>query len=418
MPSTGRLELEQPMQIALVYDAIYPWAAGGAERRFAELGRRLAARHEVHLVGWRWWDGPARIERDGMTLHGLGRPPALYGSDGKRTVREAIAFTARLLPFLARHRFDVMDCSATPYLPLYAAALGRRMRGGRLVVTWHEFWDGHWDEYLPHRPFVAQVARRLEARGRRVGDQVVAVSDFTARAMGMADDPRLEVVGNGVDVAPIAAAEPAPSSSDVLFMGRLIDEKRVDLLLEALALLRASGRGAPRATIVGDGPELPALRRLAAGLGLADRVTFTGRVSDHEVPRHLRAARLLVMPSVREGYGMAVAEGQAAGVVPIVVRSRFSAATDLVRDDVDGLIVEPTAGSLADAIGALLSDPGRVARLATAARATGAARDWDGVAERMERVYLGQRAASLAAGVAEDPTDEPAREPAGRLRWS
>ncbi|MDQ4035873.1 MAG: glycosyltransferase family 1 protein, partial [Chloroflexota bacterium] len=86
------------MRLALVYDAIYPWVTGGAERRFAELGRRLATRHDVHLVGWQWWDGPARIRRDGMTLHGLGRGPALYGDDGKRTVREALAFSARLLP--------------------------------------------------------------------------------------------------------------------------------------------------------------------------------------------------------------------------------------------------------------------------------------------------------------------------------
>lgn len=392
------------MRIALVYDAISPWVSGGAERRFAELGRRLAARHEVHLVGWRWWEGPARTERDGMTLHGLGPAPVLYGDDGKRTVREAVAFAARLLPFLARHRFDVIDCSATPYLPLYAAALSRRLRGGRLVVTWHEFWDGHWDEYLPQRPVVARVARALESGGRRIGDRVVAVSDFTARAMDMGDDPRLEVVGNGVDLAAIDAAEPMPERSDVLFMGRLIDEKRVDLLLLALAELARGGEAAPRTTILGGGPELERLRAQAAALGLGERVRFTGRTPDADVARHLRAARLLVMPSLREGYGMAVAEAQAAGVVPVVVRSPYSAASDLVRHDVDGLVVEPSASAIAGAIRNLLANPARLERLAAAARATGAARDWDGVAERMERVYLAAAAS--------------AQRPARRLRWS
>ena len=77
-PSTGRpghpgQRGRSSVRIALVYDAIYPWVAGGAERRFNEIGRRLAERHEVHMVGWKWWDGPATVERDGMMLHGLGR---------------------------------------------------------------------------------------------------------------------------------------------------------------------------------------------------------------------------------------------------------------------------------------------------------------------------------------------------------
>jgi L-malate glycosyltransferase len=393
------------VRIALVYDALYPWVAGGAERRFAEIGRRLAARHEVHLVGWQWWDGPARIGRDGMTLHGVGRAPALYGDDGKRTVREAVSFSARLLPYLVRHRFDVIDCSATPYLPVYAAALGRRLRGGRLVVTWHEYWGPHWHEYLPHRPAVAGVARRLEGGARRMGDRVIAVSAFTARAMEMGDDPRLEVAGNGVDLAGITAAAAGDDPVDLLFVGRLIDEKRVDLLLEAVARLR-DRVPAPRCAVVGDGPELPALRTRARELGVADLVDFRGRVADGDVPHHLRAARILVMPSLREGYGMAVAEAQAAGAVPVVVRGPFSAASDLVHDDVDGVVVEPTAEALAAAVASLLDDPPRLARLATGARAAGAERDWDDVALRIERIYRG-----------ETETD-PAARPVRRLRWS
>lgn len=394
------------MRIALVYDAIYPWVAGGAERRFHEVGRRLAERHEVHMVGWQWWDGPATVERDGMTLHGLGRAPELYGSDGKRSVREAVAFSARLLPFLLRNRFDVIDCSATPYVPLFSAALARRIRGGGLVVTWHEFWGSHWDEYLPHRRVVARTAASLESGGRRIGDTVVAVSDFTARAMGMAGDPRLVVAGNGVDVEAIANAQPIPDGPEVLFVGRLIDEKRVDLLIEAVARLPESLADA-RCAIVGDGPERTSLESRAAALGLLGwKVQFLGRVPEHEVARYLRAARILVMPSLREGFGMAVAEGQAAGAVPVVVRGPFNGATELVRDDIDGLIVEPTPAALARGIGALLGDPRRLERMAEAARETGAGRSWDAVAERMEEIY-----GELLAGSGD-------AEPVRKLRWS
>ncbi len=393
------------MRIALVYDAMYPWVAGGAERRFFELGRRLAARHEVHLVGWRWWDGPATVEHKGMMLHGLAPAPMLYGGDGKRTVREAVAFSARLLPFLLRHRFDVVDCSATPYVPLYPTALARRLRGGRLVVTWHEFWGSHWADYLPHRRRVARVAGALESHGRRAGDRVVAVSDFTARAMGMADDPRLTVVPNGVDVEGLTHAEPMPDGAEVVSIGRLIDEKRIAVLLEALNLLRDRGM-APRTAIIGDGPERTALEARARDLGLTDVVGFHGRVTDTDVPRHLRAARILALPSMREGYGMAVAEAQAAGAVPVVARGPFSAARDLVRDGVDGMVVEPTAPAFADAIGGLLGEPDRLDRIAAAARDIGASRSWDAVADGMERVY-GELLATA-----------PAAKAVRRLRWS
>ena len=176
-----------------------------------------------------------------------------------------------------------------------------------------------------------------------MGDTVVAVSDFTARAMGMAEDPRLVVAGNGVDVEAIANAQPMPDGPEILFVGRLIDEKRVDLLHRRDGALRESLIDA-RCAIVGDGPERPGTRRAQRSGCSAGGCRFLGRVPEHEVARHLRAASILVMPSLREGFGMAVAEAQAAGAVPVVVRGPFNGATELVRDDIDGLIVEPRPG--------------------------------------------------------------------------
>ena len=157
------------LKLAFVYDALFPYVKGGAERRYHELARRLAAEHEVHCVTWQWWEGSATTTIDGITLHGVGTPPKLYGADGKRTVREAVAFARRLAPALLGRRLDVIDCSATPYLPLYAAAAAARLSGTPLVATWHEVWGEHWREYLPDRPAVARVAVSLEARAVRRG---------------------------------------------------------------------------------------------------------------------------------------------------------------------------------------------------------------------------------------------------------
>jgi glycosyltransferase involved in cell wall biosynthesis len=387
------------LRIGLVYDALYPYVTGGAEKRYHEIARRLAERHEVHYLTWQFWDGPSQVVEDGMTLHGVGRAPALYGADGKRTVREAAAFGARLLPALLRQRLDVVDCSATPYLPLYAAWLGTRLTRTPLIATWHEFWGDHWLDYLPHRPVVARVARALESGSRRLGDVSVPVSPFTAGRMGLPDDPDQErIVGNGVDLGAIRRARRDGREADLVFVGRLIDEKRVDLLLEAMHAL-AGDYPDLRCTVIGDGPERAALEGRATRLSLRERVTFAGRVEGTRVYAAMKAARILVMTSVREGFGITVAEAQACGTVPVVVRSPMSAAPALVEDGVDGLLCDPTPASLARALATLLSDPARLASMSRRARRRSQHYDWDLLADRMERLYLltARRTVSLAA---------------------
>lgn len=385
------------MRICFVYDALFPYVKGGAERRYHELAKRMAVEHDVHHVSWQWWEGASTTTIDGVVLHGVGAPPKLYGEDGKRTVREAVAFAARVTPFLLRSRFDIIDCSATPYLPLYAAAGAARITGTPLVATWHEFWGEHWREYLTDRPAVARVAQTLEARARPLGSAAVAVSAFTLRRMGLEASRRSWVVPNGVDMSartgPRAAERGA--SWDVAFIGRLIDEKRVDRVLDAIHELRDDVPGI-RCAIVGDGPARADLEARAEALGVSDRVRFLGAVSEAEARAVLDDAHLLVMPSEREGFGITVIEAQLAGAVPVVVRGPHTAAPDLVRDGVDGLLADPDPAALAAAVRRLLTND--AARRTMRAAALEAARrfDWDDIAREMLGVYRTVAAAEVA----------------------
>jgi len=396
------------LRIAFVYDALVPYLTGGAERRYHELAIRLAERHDVHYVTWRFWGPERTLLRDGVTHHGVGPARAFYGSDGKRTIREAAEFAWRLPWTLARLRVDVVDASATPYLPLYAAWAATRASGTPLVATWHEYWGEHWATYLPDRPAVARFARLAEAGALPLADRRVAVSAFTARRMSAAQrtSGTIDVVGNGVDHAAMADAAPERVRSDLVFVGRLIDEKRVDLLIRAVGALALPFPDL-RCVIVGDGPERERLERLAADLGVASCVAFAGRVPDERVPRLMRASRILVLPSIREGYGIAVVEGQACGLVPVVVRSDLSAAPDLVSDGLDGIVCEPTVAGLAAALADLLADPSRLERMSVAARSSAAAHGWDARALEMERIYLQLAASKRAASPTQVRTAEP-----------
>ena len=101
-------------------------------------------------------------------------------------------------------------------------------------------------------------------------------------------------------------------TKDIVFLGRLVSAKGCDVALHSLALLRAEGMR-PSFTIIGDGPEAPALKRLTADLGLGDQVTFLGAMREgrgREVARH----KVMVVPSIwAEPFGVVALEGIAAG---------------------------------------------------------------------------------------------------------
>jgi glycosyltransferase involved in cell wall biosynthesis len=365
---------------------------------------------DVDYVSWTF-DGGDRVRpRNGVTYRGVGAAPAFYGPDGKRRVREAVAFARCLVPALLHDRVDVLDVSATPTLALYVAWLAAKLTRTPLVVTWHEFWGEHWHTYLPEARFVATVARRLESVSRRFGDRLVAVSTFTGSRLGGGPwAAKVTVVGNGVAVDDITAATPSRERIDLLYLGRLIDEKRVELLLGAVAII-ARTDPAIRCVVIGEGPERPRLEALRTTLAIQDNVRFAGRMPTSDVYAALRAASVLVLPSAREGYGIVVVEAQAAGAIPIVTTGPATAAPTLVRDGVDGLVVDPTPEAIAAAAVSLLGNPERRAAMQAAATESARAASWDVVASEMLGVYRAV-AAKSGVSVAVTPIPQPAGQP-------
>lgn len=113
----------------------------------------------------------------------------------------------------------------------------------------------------------------------------------------------------------------APRERDLVFVGRLVSEKGVLLLLDALAQLAAHGP-VPDLTVVGDGPERPVLEAHARQLGLRQHVRFAGPLAGEALVRCLNSHRAIVVPSVcEEAFGLVALEGLACGCLPIVAAS-------------------------------------------------------------------------------------------------
>ena len=343
-----------PRTIALVYDAIYPYLRGGAERRFFELAKRLASRgHEVHLYGMKSWDGPSIMEREGLVLHGICKAYPRYTRSGRRSIRQAIAFGLSCLK-MVRQRFDVIDCCCIPHFSLFSCKLATLLRRKPLNSTWHEVWGKeYWNEYLGRLGFIGYAVERLTIK---LPDHVIAVSEHTAIRLrrDLAYRGRLTVVPNGVDNALIQKVPAVAPRSDVIYVGRLVDNKNVDLLVRAVAVLTSS-RPEIQCVIGGDGPTRGELEKRAAALGLQHNIRFLGAVErDEEVYGLMKSSKVFVLPSVREGFGIAVVEANACGIPVITTNHPANAAKDLVTPD-NGVIVEPDADAIAGAISTVLS---------------------------------------------------------------
>jgi len=153
----------------------------------------------------------------------------------------------------------------------------------------------------------------------------IAISEAIATALPV----NSAVIGNPYDAGSFKRMPDIERSKDLIFVGRLVSDKGVDLLLEALAALQQEGLR-PELTIVGNGPEEESLRGLAERLGIAEQVTFSGTKRGDGLVRELNRHRVLVVPSRwKEPFGVVALEGIACGCV----------------------VVGSTGGGLPDAIG-------------------------------------------------------------------
>ena len=351
------------MRIALVYDCLYPQTVGGAERWLRELALTLAEDHEVTYLTRRQWERGEDPGLEGVECVAVSPPGELHLSDGKRRVVPTILFGAGVFLHLVRNRrrYDVVHCLSYPYVSLLGArlALAGRASRTRLYCEWLEcLTDGYWRGY---GRWSGNLGKALQRTCVRMTPRAIAFSDHTRRRLRECGfSGSVEVVGGlamgcrgGGSGATANGAAPL-----VLFAGRHVPDKGIRALLEALVIARRSQPDL-QAVIVGDGPERAAVLEDIARLHLATAVSAPGFVSREELDDLLARATCLAYPSIRDGYGMVVAESMAAGVPAVVCRAPDNASTELIEEGVNGAIAEDASpGRLAAAILKVVEDAG------------------------------------------------------------
>jgi glycosyltransferase involved in cell wall biosynthesis len=371
------------MKIAFVYDAIYPWVKGGAEKRIYELGRRLVQRkYEVHVFGLKWWDGADVIMNDGMVLHGVCRKMELY-VHSRRSISEAIIFSIKLIPYLVREKFDLIDVSVFPYISCFSVKLVSVLRRTPVIFTWHEVWGDYWYEYMGKPGFFGEL---VEIMVSKLELKSIAVSEMTKKglvSLGVSSE-KIRIVPNGIDLKKIGSIPPSVRKCDIIFVGRLIKEKSADVLIEALGYAR---KALPEIMchVIGDGPEREKLLKLVSDFGLHKNIRFFGFMEYNEVIARIKSSKMLVLPSSREGFGIVVVEAFACKVPVITVKTRKNAASELI--DGAGFTVNPYPMELSEAILTLINDPVIHEKMSGSALNRAREFDWDNIVDQLSYMY-------------------------------
>ena len=345
------------IRLAVVSDALLPWHTGGKEARYAQLLPALAEYGvDVSVYTMDWWS-PAP-HGQALPHHAIGKAHPLYIGE-HRSMKQGVAFALACFKLLTKSGIDAIEADHMPYLQLYPLAIVAKIKRVPLVVTWHELWGkSGWSSYLPG--YKGEIAYLIEKGALRLPTKIVSVSKNTTKRLmgaGVSAD-RVVTLPSGVDSLEISETTKSDEPFEILFAGRLIDHKRVDLILYALALLKQRGHSY-RCIITGDGPAKTQLETLSKNLGITELATFAGRLpTSRDVWSLMRQAKVLAFPSEREGFGIAVAETLTAGTPVVTSDHPDNASKDLIESDSLGTIIPAgSAAALADALQHWVENP-------------------------------------------------------------
>jgi glycosyltransferase involved in cell wall biosynthesis len=349
-------------------DTLHP-QGGGSEVFVEEVAARLAASGwPVTVFCAAHADAPREETRRGVRFVRRGSwwsvyPwAALYHLLGRFGPHDVVVDVQNGVPFFA---------------PLYC--------GRPVVVLVHHVHREHWQ--MVFGPRTARVGWALESRvAPRVYRHALyaAVSRSTKddlSAQGIAPD-RISVVYNGNRAPAPPGVVPKAAVPTVLFLGRLVPAKRIELLLRAAAELRAAHPGLT-VRIAGRGLWEPLLRREAEELKLGGTVSFEGFVDESAKARLLAEAWVLALPSVKEGWGLAVVEAASFGTPAVAFR--VGGLVESVVDGATGLLVD-SYPEFVDALGRLLDSAELRTELGHGAAARATRFGWDETARRLETV--------------------------------
>uniref|UniRef100_UPI0040488763 glycosyltransferase n=1 Tax=Aquiluna sp. TaxID=2053504 RepID=UPI0040488763 len=331
------------LRIVIPCDTFAPDINGAA--RFAErlAGGLVRKGHEVHIIApaFDTSEGPRIENHDGvdMIVHRL----RSHKVPQHKTLRwpEPWGMTGKIAKILREVRPHAVHIQSHLMVGRFALQAARRQRL-RVIATNHVMPENLMRYSLLPKFLHPLAMKIIWADAGRILRKMDALTTPTKRAAELLEDAAkvsgVLAISCGIDASRFANNTPTDNSNPAaLFLGRLDDEKKTDVLLRAVAKLTEHPK--LQVELVGDGGERQRLGALARELGIEDRVHFLGHVSDQELPGIYERCTVFVMPSIAELQSIATMEAMASGRP--VIGADAMALPHLVHDGDNGYLFPP-----------------------------------------------------------------------------
>lgn len=345
---------------------------GGVERFVADLSARLMDRgHRVEVATLdHCWRRPTQLSRhemvNGLPVHRL---PFAGGP---------LFFVAPGVLNLIKH-FDVIHVHNTDFFLDFLAAT-RFIHRRPLVVSTHGGFFHTPDHAALKRLYFNLITRHSLKAATIIPNSAGDERRFAPHA------GRAVRIDNAIDYTVFAAVERRPVPGRLITVGRLASNKNLPALLRAFACTRDLQPGLTLA-VIGDGRLRFELEQQAAALNVADAVRWTGEIDDARLRAELAAAEIFLSAATYEGFGLALLEAMAAGLIPVV--NDIEAFREVIVDGQNGFLADyGQPGSVAQTLIQVLNlPPEKKQALSTAAKMTASEFDWPKAIEKFEAVY-------------------------------
>ncbi len=347
------------MNICMLSELFYPYNLGGAERRFIEVAKRMAKKHDVTVYALRLFGQPSREIWENVSIVRVGLPHPLH----KRALMQMLSYKT---PFLrsVSSSYDIIHSNQG--MASFAGCLSFIKKP--VIATFHDIFWRDWPKYFKFPFSYTGKCYELLWSKLKYGRIIANSMQTREKLMRLGFRSPVSVIYSGIDLKRIKAVRPVKSSGAV-YVGRLVGYKNIDRLIK---VFNATGN---ELKIIGSGPEEARLKKMAN-----PNVKFLGYLPEDEKIAHMKGAQLFINPSKTEGMGLALLEAMACGT-PVMAHDlpcyrEFCTPENAVLCE----ITEKNVSSLIDS-------SQRLNKLSINGVKTAKQFDWDVITEKIQKIH-------------------------------
>ncbi len=360
------------MKIALCTETLYP--VYGVEKRCLEMARRLPKYGYDVTV----YTSTKASHFPDLKIKQVSHPTII--SPPERNYAICTDYWFNLFRNLLKDKYDIID--ANGHLSLLPCSFAGLLKRKPVIATIHDLYLSEWGTMgfgFTGLPFELASAK---TRFRKIITLNSSLKSKMVEILKM-KKKKIEIIPSGIDVNYINKIKVGKKNRTILYAGRLVPQKKVDILLKAFAL---SGVDA-ELKIIGEGKEYNRLVNLSKSLGIENRVHFTGQLKRHEdVIKEMKKASLFVLPSQRECFGITVLEAMCSGTA--VISTATEGPKDIIKNGVDGFVIElGNEKELSEKIKLVIEDTKKRRKIESNARKKAKKYDWDNIVKRIAKIY-------------------------------